>query len=125
MMMKKLASFEFQKMKVITPLGFKYAHTLLSLSLRHLFPRIAPLFVRKMYLSLNGPFSVPGLPANAKTSGDYMEGLFDVAEDSERKPNGNPGGSGTGSGGRKRYGKNFSPVALKNRIEVLQNESKK
>ena len=76
-------------------------------------------------LSLNGAFSLlPGLPANAKTSGDYMEGLFDVADDPERKANGNnPGGSV--SGGRKRYGKNFSPVALKNRIEVLQNESKK
>ena len=59
-----------------------------------------------------------------------MEGLFDVADDAERRPNGNPGGGGGtaihgGSGGRKRYGKNFSPVALKNRIEVLQNESKK
>ena len=56
-----------------------------------------------------------------------MEGLFDVADDAERRPNGNPGGTAIngGSGGRKRYGKNFSPVALKNRIEVLQNESKK
>ena len=57
-----------------------------------------------------------------------MEGLFDVADDAERRPNGNLGGgtaNNGGSGGRKRYGKNFSPVALKNRIEVLQNESKK
>ena len=80
-------------------------------------------------LILPFPSFLPGLPANAKTSGDYMEGLFDVADDAERRPNGNPGGGGAaingGSGGRKRYGKNFSPVALKNRIEVLQNESKK
>ena len=80
-------------------------------------------------LILPFPSFLPGLPANAKTSGDYMEGLFDVADDAERRPNGNPGGGGSaingGSGGRKRYGKNFSPVALKNRIEVLQNESKK
>ena len=69
---------------------------------------------------------LPGLPANAKTSGDYMEGLFDVADDAERRPNGNPTAAfNGGSSGRKRYGKNFSPVALKNRIEVLQNESKK
>ena len=63
-----------------------------------------------------------------------MEGLFDLVAAADgggdlarKQPNAgsgsNPGSSGTGS--RKRYGKNFSPVALKNRIEVLQNESKK
>ena len=77
-------------------------------------------------------FCLPGLPADAKSSGDYMEGLFDLAaadeSAAERRPNGNPAGSVngvSGGSGRKRYGKNFSPVALKNRIEVLQNESKK
>ena len=118
-MMKKLASFEFQKMEIITPLGFKYAHTLLSPFSPHRSP-FCPQDVSLSEWRILNPFHpIPGLPANAKTSGDYMEGLFDVADDAERKPNGN------GSVGRKRYGKNFSPVALKNRIEVLQNESKK
>jgi hypothetical protein len=65
-------------------------------------------------------FFFSGLPTNAKSTSDYMEGLFDL--DEVRRANAS---SSASNSGRKRYGKNFSPVALKNRIEVLQSESKK
>lgn len=55
-----------------------------------------------------------GAPHNAKTSADYIDGLFDFdLSESESQIH------------QQRFQKNLSPSMLKNRIEVLHNENKK
>ncbi len=71
------------------------------------------------------PSLLLGLPTNAKTSSDYMEGLFDLDLDSAGKRVAGGNVNGAASARKRSHGKNFSPSALKNRMEVLQNENKK
>ena len=52
-----------------------------------------------------------------------MEGLFDLDVDSRRNNLNSPSSAALRKRGN--GSKNISPVALKNRIEVLQNENKK
>ncbi|XP_059080117.1 NHS-like protein 1 isoform X2 [Tigriopus californicus] len=55
-----------------------------------------------------------GAPHNAKTSADYIDGLFDFdLSENESQIH------------QRRFQKNLSPSMLKNRIEVLHNENKK
>lgn len=74
--------------------------------------------------------ALSGLPSNAKTSADYMEGIFAVEAPSMAGPTpGAPSSSSASSASaasrRRRHRKNVSPAVLKNRIEVLQHENKK
>eukprot|EP00095_Tigriopus_kingsejongensis_P005933 maker-scaffold316_size209483-snap-gene-1.28 protein:Tk05933 transcript:maker-scaffold316_size209483-snap-gene-1.28-mRNA-1 annotation:"protein shroom" len=58
--------------------------------------------------------SLFGVPGDAKTSADYIDGLFDFdLSESESQIH------------QQRFQKNLSPAMLKNRIEVLHNENKK